>query len=101
MSKIFKPTRGADDWRNFLADPILHWKTGDSAKSMAYSWEEATGIPSTIRKILQDKFGAEIEPLIIIPEYKVALPGGNRDSQNDAFLLTRIGDLTAAIMIEG
>ncbi len=29
------------------------------------------------------------------------LKGGNRDSQNDAFLLARIGEQTAAIMIEG
>ena len=101
MNPIYKPTTNPEDWKEFLADPEKHWKTGYSAKSMAYSWEEAEGVPSEIRIILEDKFNADIEPLIIIPEYKVALPGGPRDSQNDAFLLARIGDLMAAIMIEG
>jgi len=101
MTPIYKPTTKPEDWKDFLADPEKHWKTGYSAKAMAYSWKESAGIPAEIRKILEDRFKAEIEPLIIIPEYKVALPGGRRDSQNDAFLLARIGDLTAAIMVEG
>ena len=101
MSKIFKPTRGADDWRDFLADPILHWKTGYSAKSMAYAWEENAGMPPRIKRALSTAFEGEIEPLIVIPEYKVPLPGGRTQSQNDAFVFARIGNQTAVIMIEG
>lgn len=101
MSKIYKPTRGAEDWSEFLADPILHWKTGYSAKSMAYAWEENSGMPPRIRQTLEGAFKANIEPLIVIPEYKVPLPGGRTQSQNDAFVLARIGDQMAVIMIEG
>ena len=101
MSKIFKPTRGADDWRDFLADPILHWKTGYSAKSMAYAWEENAGMPPRIQQALSSAFEGDIDTLIVIPEYKVPLPGGRTQSQNDAFVLVRIGNQTAVIMIEG
>lgn len=101
MTKIYKPTRGADDWRDFLADPVLHWKTGYSAKSMAYSWEENAGMPPRIRQALSSAFEGNVEPLIVIPEYKVPLPGGRTQSQNDAFVFARVGDKTAAIMIEG
>ena len=101
MSKIYRPTRGADDWREFLADPILHWKTGYSAKSMAYAWEENAKLPPRIKQALSTAFDGDIEPLIVIPEYKVPLPGGSTQSQNDAFVLARIGNQTAVIMIEG
>ena len=101
MNRIYKPTNSPEDWREFLADPVKHWRTGYSAKSMAYSWEEADGVPEEIALTIEQAFGHRPEPLIIIPEFKVALKGGNRDSQNDAFLLARIGDQTAAIMIEG
>ena len=101
MNPIYKPTKGSEDWREFLADPEKHWKTGYSAKSMAYSWEGANGIPEEISKTIETAFGKSPEPLIIIPEFKVPLKGGNRDSQNDAFLLARIGDQTASIMVEG
>jgi hypothetical protein len=101
VSKIFKPTNGAEDWRDFLADPILHWKTGYSAKSMAYAWEENAGMPPRISQALKAAFKADVEALIVIPEYKVPLPGGRTQSQNDAFVFARIGDQTAVIMIEG
>jgi hypothetical protein len=101
MPPIYKPTTGPEDWKQFLAKPDLHWKTGYSAKSMAYSWEEADGLPAEISMAVGDAFGFEPEPLIIIPEYKVPLPGGNADSQNDAFALCRIGEQTAVMMIEG
>jgi len=68
MTKIYKPTRGADDWRDFLADPVLHWKTGYSAKSMAYAWEENSGMPPRIRQALNSAFDGEAEPLVVIPE---------------------------------
>jgi len=101
MTKIYKPTRSADDWRDFLADPILHWKTGYSAKSMAYAWEENAGMPPLIKQALSTAFEGNIEPLLVIPEYKVPLPGGRTQSQNDAFAFARIGEQTAVIMIEG
>ena len=43
----------------------------------------------------------QIEPLIIIPEYKTALPGGTRESQSDVFMLARHASGTVACTIEG
>ena len=100
MSIIYKPTTGPDCWKSFLAMPDLHWKTGRSAKSMAHAWEHYKGLPPRIASALS-KISNQIEPLLVVPEYKVALPGGGRESQNDAFLLARLGEKTASIMIEG
>ncbi|SDM73213.1 hypothetical protein SAMN04488568_1208 [Maricaulis salignorans] len=101
MPPIYRRSSGPEDWKQFLAAPDRHWKTGHSAKSMAYSWEEADGLPLEVSATITDAIGDIPEPLIIIPEYKVALPGGITDSQNDAFLLCRIGSQTAVVMIEG
>jgi hypothetical protein len=101
MSCIYKPTTGPNDWKQFLAKPDLHWKTGYSAKSMAHSWEESDGIPSEVHDILLDQWGLVPEPLVVIPEYEVGLPGGNTNSQNDAFVLCKLGEKTAVIMVEG
>lgn len=68
---------------------------------MAYAWEENAGMPPCIRRALKSAFDADVEPLIVIPEYKVPLPGGRTQSQNDAFVFARIGEQTAVIMIEG
>ena len=43
MPKFFAPADKATDWQRLLAKPDLHWKTGRSAKSIAYSWTEAEG----------------------------------------------------------
>ena len=101
MPPIYKPTTGPEDWKQFLAKPDLHWKSGYFAKSMAYCWEKADGLPEEIAMAIRLQWDIEPEPLIIIPEYKVPLPGGGADSQNDAFLFCRIGEQTAAVMIEG
>lgn len=39
--------------------------------------------------------------LLALPEHKVPLPGGRRDSQSDIFALIRHGDQTCSAMIEG
>ena len=67
---------------------------------MAHAWEHYKGLPPRIASALS-KISNQIEPLLVVPEYKVALPGGGRESQNDAFLLARLGEKTASIMIEG
>lgn len=82
MTKILVPTLGADDWRRFLADPEKHWKRGYSAMAAALSWEAANGVPPEISEL----FGGSLELLLAIPEHKVALPGGGRESQCDVFV---------------
>ena len=43
MPNFFAPADKPADWQRLLADPVKHWKTGYSARSMAYSWTEARG----------------------------------------------------------
>lgn len=102
MTCIYRPTSGPEDWRAFLADPDLHWKTGYSARAMAHSWEETGGLPYEIRETLSAHFDADVEPLFVVPEHKVPMPGSAAGpSQNDVFMFARIGTATAAVMVEG
>ena len=105
MTRILIPSSGPDDWKQFLAKPDLHWATGYSAQTLAYAWEDSRGIPGEVGRLLEGALG-KVEPLIIIPEHKTALPGGRRESQSDVFLLARHGagkeeGGTVACTIEG
>lgn len=104
MTTIFVPSHGPDDWQQFLAEPEKHWKTGYSARSMAYSWEEADGLPAEVAESLaaaNEPRLTGLAPLLIVPEFKVDLPGGGRASQNDAFVLARNDLGLVAMTIEG
>lgn len=104
MYKICVPTTGVESWQALLADPIKHWKTGYSAKALAYSWEQSAGFPDEIKEIFSSSNDQDlqlIEPLLTIPEHKVALPGGVTESQNDAFVLARTPKTLVTITIEG
>ena len=96
MATIFLPSKGADDWRRCLADPQKQWKRGHSAMAAALSWEAAQGLPPEIAVLL----GPDAELVLAIPEHKVALPGGRRDSQCDVFALARVGEETIAVAVE-
>jgi hypothetical protein len=100
MKRIYTPTRSVDDWQALLADPEKQWKTGYSARSLAYAWEESDGFPATVRSVLSQTF-PNIEPLIILPEHQVALPGGNAASQNDAWVLAKSNGELISIAVEG
>lgn len=62
----------------------------------ALSWEAANGLPIEIAELL----GGTPELLLAIPEHKVALPGGSRESQCDVFAIVRAMDETLAIAVE-
>ncbi len=94
------PSTGADDWRRFLAQPDLHWRTGFSARTLAHSWEEAAGLPPEVEAILRERHGA-VELLLAIPEHKTPLPGGRRESQSDLFALVRYEAGLLVCTIEG
>ena len=104
MTKIYVPSSGPTSWQQFLAEPEKQWRTGYSAKSLAYSWEEADGFPAEIQQAMDDSgidaFN-DIVPLLIIPEHKVPLPGGRTESQNDAFVLASSPLGLTALCIEG
>ena len=102
---IFVSTSGAEDWRRLLADPRTQWRKGYSAASLAYCWEDAKDFPKEIRNLFQDskhdRF-KNIELLLALPEYKVPLPGGKTQSQNDIFALSKDADADlVSITIEG
>jgi len=104
MSKILIPTTGVESWQSLLADPVKHWKTGYSARSLAYCWEEAAGFPREIKALfasLPEGGLGDIELLLAIPEHKVSLPGGRRESQNDIFVLGKAGGKLVSIAVEG
>ena len=70
--------------------------------TLARSWEAAAGLPPEVRAMFDasQELGG-VEPLLIIPEYKVSLPGGRRDSQTDVFVLARRTQSLVAIAVEG
>ena len=104
MSKIFVLTSKPEDWKPLLAEPNKHWKTGYSAKALAYSWQEANDFPKCVRSVFKKsgiKLFQNIELLLAFPEYKVFLPGGSRPSQNDIFILAKGNNQLVSIMVEG
>ena len=62
----------------------------------ALSWEAANGLPQEIA----DLIGGTPELLMAIPEHKVALPGGRRESQCDIFALAKSSEDTVAVAVE-
>lgn len=102
MTRIFVPSTRPDDWRTMLAHPKKHWVRRKSARTLAYCWEDAGGFPPEVRAVLrQHPILAKAEPLLIFPEWKVTLPGGNRSSQNDAWILAKSDDSLISIAVEG
>lgn len=83
-----------------LAEPEKHWRRGYSAMELAECWEASEGFPSEILAPLSGSFPA-IRPLITIPEFKVNLPGGQRPSQNDIWVLARSKDSLISVAVEG
>ena len=102
--KFFAPINKPEEWKRLLAEPDKQWRTGYSAKALAYSWQEAGGFPSEVKRIFRssrvDVF-QNIEMLVAFPEYKVPLPGGRRASQSDLFVLAKGNRGLVSIMVEG
>lgn len=104
---IYIPTRSPDDWRRLLADPDNQWRTGYSAKTLAYCWEDAQlsdSFPRCVQKAL-DRSGCDevrdLDILFAFPEHRVQLPGGERPSQTDLFVLAANKTGRIAIAVEG
>lgn len=104
MPRILVFSSGPQDWQALLADPIKHWKKGFSARTLAHSWEAADGFPPEVNQPFiqcSDPLLANLVPLLAVPEFKVPLPGGDRASQNDIFVLARSSSGPVSIMVEG
>ena len=100
MSKIYLPATHVQQWSQFLADPDRQWRQGYSARTLAYSWQEAFGFPAEVNSVLSSVF-PEIELLFAFPEHQVPLPGGGHSSQNDIWALAHSHDQLVSITVEG
>jgi len=104
VNKIYIPSDSPDRWKDLLAQPERQWKVGYSARTLAYCWQEADGFPMNIVMTFQkskiDLF-KNVELLFAFPEYKVPLPGGKRESQNDIYVIAKSNNNLISIMIEG
>jgi len=93
MKRIFIPTRDGADWQRLLAKPTLHWKIGASAMTAAASWEDASGeLPAEIASLLSGtgELGlVDLSLLAALPEWEVALPGGDTTSNTDVLAICR------------
>ena len=104
MDKFFIPANNPEDWKQLLAEPDKQWKTGYSAKSLAYCWHKTNDFPRSVKRVFKGSginLFQDIELLIAFPEWKVPLPGGRRASQNDIFVLAKGSNQLISIMVEG
>lgn len=102
MAKVLIPALGPDDWRRLLADPEKHWRKGYSARTLAYCWQDADGIPQPVLSILSRTDSLRhLETVFVIPEHQVPLPGGVRPSQSDVWVLARTPESLVSIAVEG
>ncbi|WP_407277665.1 hypothetical protein U5817_13425 [Aromatoleum evansii] len=104
MSRILAFTSGPQDWQALLADPVKHWRSGYSALTLAHCWEASDGFPAEVGAPFAqsaEPLLADLTPLLAIPEFKVPLPGGQRASQNDLFVVARSVAGPVTIMVEG
>ncbi|EFI34114.1 hypothetical protein Dthio_PD1455 [Desulfonatronospira thiodismutans ASO3-1] len=100
MTRIYIPATSAEQWAQFLAEPARQWRKGYSARTLAYSWQDADGFPDEVGAVLGLKFPAA-EILLAFPEHQVPLPGGSRPSQNDIWVLARSQGKLISIAVEG
>lgn len=105
MNHIYIPTSGIEYWRRLLADPDKHWRTGFSARSLAYAWESAKDFPPEIQDLFthSERPFHNVELLLAIPEHKVLMPtSSGHPSQNDLFVLAKdSSNGLMAITVEG
>jgi hypothetical protein len=104
MSNYFVPTKGIGSWKDLLANPEKQWKPGNSAYELALCWEGGKNLPSCVDKVFKESNISLLQDVKILygfPEYKVSLPGGGANSQNDLYLLGKAEGELMTIMVEG
>ena len=69
---------------------------------MAHCWQDAGGVPAEVLQVLsQTPSLRNLEAIFAIPEHKVPLPGGQRASQNDVWVLAENEHGLISIAVEG
>jgi hypothetical protein len=101
---MYLPTVGPQDWQKLLADSEKQWRTGYSARTIAYAWEAAKGhFPPEVERTFpeaDDERVGNLEILLEFPEWKVYLPPAGHTSQNDLFSLANGEQGLVTIMVE-
>jgi hypothetical protein len=102
---IYVPAKTADDWKALLAEPDKHWRTGYSARTLAYAWQASRNEfpPEILRMFAKsgDSNLANIEPVLGIVEHGVHMPGKGFSSKNDLFVLAKAANKLVSIVVEG
>jgi len=73
MTKFYVPTKGPETWKELLAEPDKHWKTGYSARALAYCWGKAQDFPKSVTDVFKSssfKLFHSVEFILGIPEHK-------------------------------
>lgn len=97
-----KETDSPEEWKDLVGE--RRWKTGHSAKSLAYSWEEAGGFPPEVRAIFDNSDFTRLHTLNFVrgyPEHKVPLRGGSSASQSDILVIAESEIERIVISVEG
>ena len=107
MGKFFvksKESSGPEHWKKLLADPVKHWRTGYSAKALAYSWEEAGGFPPEVSETLDKCTFPTLQGIEFsygLVEHHTPVPGRGRSSQTDLLVITNNRKSPTVIAVEG
>lgn len=105
MTRIYIPATGPDDWQQFLKDPVKHWRTGYSARTLAHSWHNAINWPAEIQQIFAAGPALSLrdtQPLLIIPEKITPVDGRGESPHSDVFVLAKAADgQLVSITVEG
>ena len=104
MKRIYVPTRSGSEWQPLLAKPQLQWKRGKSAMTTAASWEDAqNAFPREIETLLNsshDDYLVQLQLLLAIPEWEVALEGGDTASHTDVLAIARNAEGLCVVAVE-
>lgn len=105
MAHIYVPATSPDDWQRFLKDPVKHWRTGYSAKTLAYSWHSAVEWPREVQQLFAVVPALSLrdtKPLLIIPEKITPVAGAGEPPHSDVFVLAKAADgQLVSITVEG
>jgi hypothetical protein len=104
VKRIVVPTRSGSDWQRLLAKPQLHWKRGASAMTAAAAWEAAGDtLPAEIAALLESSKDPLLQGqqlLVALPEWQVALEGGETTSNTDVLAICRNAKGLCVIAVE-
>jgi hypothetical protein len=99
-----KETSNPEYWRTGLADPKKQWKTGKSAKALAYCWDEAGGFPPEVATTFYRCGLVALVRLEFVEgciEHSTAVPGRGKASQTDLLVVAKSPDGIATVAVVG